>query len=123
MELLKKEQINKARKDQTREIMLKNERLVKSTRKLLDLQNDLEFDADKSKKVKEYQQWCQDLQTKMSRELKTFEAYKKLTEDKKDEYYRVIENLDKLEDIITDKKEEIGRLDLQLALKGELLRK
>jgi len=123
MELFSKEKINRARKEQTRELMLKNERLIASNRKVLNLQKEIEFDADKAKKVKDYQIWCEDLQKKMSKELANLEAYKKLLEDKKEEYYNAVARLDAVEDKILDRKEELGRLDLQLNFKRELLTK
>lgn len=123
MQLFTKEQINKGRKDQTRELMLKNERLIASNRKVLALQSDIEFDAEKAKKVKDYQVWCEDLQVKMSKELSNLKAYEKLVDDKKEEYYNLIEKIDEIEDKITDKKEESSRLDLQLTFKKELLTK
>lgn len=122
MELFKKEQINAKRKDQTRELMVKNERLIKSLRKVLDLQNDIEFDQDKAKKVKDYQVWCEDLQKKMSKELGNLKAYEKLVDDKKEEYYGLVAKRDEIEDKIMDLKEELGRLELQVAFKRELVK-
>ena len=55
--------------------------------KILKLQNDIDFDADKAKKVKEYQIWCEDLQEKISKELGNLKAYEKLVEEKKEQYY------------------------------------
>ena len=75
MQLFQKEQINSKRKEQTRELTLKNERLATSLRKVLALQKDIEFDADKAKKVADYQVWCEDLQKKMSKELANLKAY------------------------------------------------
>ena len=123
MELFTKEQVNIKRKDQTRELTLKNERLATSLRKILNLQKDIEFDADKAKKVADYQVWCEDLQNKMSKELANLKAYEKLVEDKKEEYYNLVARRDEIEDKILDRKEELGRLDLQLNFKRELLTK
>ena len=123
MQLFKKEEILKVRKDQTRELVLKNERLVKSLRKVLDLQNDIEFDADKAKKVKDYQIWCEDLQKKMSKELGNLKAYEKLTEDKREEYYLLVGKMDEIEDKIMDRKEELAKLDAQVAFTRQLLEK
>ena len=114
MELLKPEQINKIRKDQTREIVNKNERLVTSLKRVLKLQNDIDFDQDKAKKVKDYEVWCKDLQDKMSKELSTLKAYQKLTDDKKEEYYNIVARVDALQDKELDLKESIGRLELQV---------
>ena len=122
MQLFTKEQVNKKRKDQTRELVVKNERLIQSLKKILALQNDIEFDAEKAKKVKEYQVWCEDLQVKMSRELGNLKAYEKLTEEKKEEYYRLITSLDALQDQILNKQEELKKLDLQLNFKRELIK-
>lgn len=122
MQLFSKEQINSKRKDQTRELTLKNERLAVSLRKILALQKDIEFDADKARKVKEYQVWCEDLQIKMSKELGNLNAYKKLVEEKKEEYYNFVARKDEIEDRIIDLKEEISRLDLQVNFKRELIK-
>jgi hypothetical protein len=122
MQLFSKEQINGKRKDQTRELTLKNERLAGSLRKVLNLQKDIEFDADKAKKVADYQVWCEDLQKKMSKELANLTAYTKLVDDKKEEYYNLVARYDELEDKILDRKEELGRLDLQVNFKKELLK-
>ena len=123
MKLFQKEEILKSRKDQTRELVLKNERLIKSLRKVLNLQNDIEFDADKAKKVKDYQVWCEDLQKKMSKELGNLKAYEKLVDEKKEEYYNLVVRKDEIEDKMTDLKEETGRLELQINFKRELLTK
>lgn len=123
MQLFTPEKINKVRKDQTRELVVKNERLISSMRKVLNLQNDIEFDQDKAKKVADYQVWCADLQNKMSRELLNLKAYEKLVEEKKEEYYNLVAKKDEIEDKILDRKEELGRLDLQLNFKRELLNK
>ena len=122
MQLFSKEQINKGRKDQTRELTLKNERLASSLRKILNLQNEIEFDTDKAKKVKDYQVWCEGLQTKMSKELANLKAYEKLVDEKKEEYYNLVAKIDAIEDKIIDLKEEHSRLQLQLTFKGELLK-
>lgn len=121
MKLFSREQINKTRKDQTRELAVKNERLAKSLREMIKLQNDFDFDVDKAKKVKEYQVWCEDLQKKMSIELGNLKAYEKLIEEKKDEYYNLVARKDELEDKILDKKEELSKLDLQITLKNQIL--
>lgn len=123
MQLFTKETINKTRKDQTRELMLKNQRLIDSNRKVLALQDDIEFDADKAKKVKEYQVWCDDLQKKMSNELGNLKAYKKLVEDKKEEYYKVLEIKDSLEDKILTLTEEKDKLEIQVKWKQEITSK
>jgi len=123
MKLFQKETINLKRKEQTRELTLKNERLAVSLRKILNLQKDIEFDADKAKKVKDYQVWCEDLQTKMSKELGNLNAYKKLVEDKKEEYYGLITNLDLLQDKILDRKEELRKQELRVAFNKTILEK
>lgn len=123
MQLFSKEQINTKRKEQTRELVVKNERLVNSLKKVLNLQKDIEFDADKAKKVKDYQIWCEDLQKKMAKELGNLNAYKKLVDEKKEEYYNLVARKDEIEDKILDRKEELGRLDLQVAFKRQILEK
>jgi len=123
MQLFSKETINSKRKDQTRELTLKNDRLASSLRKTLALQNDIEFDADKAKKVADYQVWCQDLQTKMSKELANLNAYKKLAEDIKEEYYNLVARKDEIEDKILDRKEELTKLDTQVAFTRTILEK
>ena len=123
MQLFKKTEIEKYRKDQTRELSAKNDRLVVSLRKILKLQNDIDFDADKAKKVKDYQIWCEDLQAKMDKELRNLKAYEKLRDDVKEEYYNLVARKDELEDSILDRREELGRIDLQLNFKRELLAK
>ena len=123
MQLFSKEQVNVKRKEQTRELTLKNERLATSLRKILNLQKDIEFDADRAKKVTEYQKWCDDLQNKMSRELSNLKAYEKLTEEKKEEYYSLVARKDEIEDRILDRKEELEKLDLQVALLKQITEK
>lgn len=123
MQLLSPEKINSKRKEQTRELTLKNERLATSLRKVLALQKDIEFDADKAKKVADYQIWCEDLQKKMSKELANLEAYKKLVEDKKEEYYNLVAKIDELQDKTFDLKEEISRLILQVEWNRKLTQK
>ncbi len=123
MQLFSKEQVNTRRKEQTRELTLKNERLATSLRKVLALQKEIDFDADKAKKVADYQIWCKDLQEKMSKELGNLKAYEKLVEDKKEEYYNLVGRKDEIEDKILDRKEELGKLDMMVALKKQILEK
>lgn len=123
MELFSKETINRKRKGQTRELAMKNDRLAVSLRKLLQLQNDIDFDADKAQKVKEYQIWCEDVQTKQGKVLAELRAYEKLLDEKKERYYELVAQQDSLEDSILDKQEESGRLELELTFKRELLAK
>lgn len=122
MRLFQKTEIEKGRKEQTRELTLKNERLATSLRKILNLQKDIEFDADKAKKVKDYQVWCEDLQTKMSKELGNLKAYEKLVDEKKEEYYNLVARKDEVEDRIITLKEELEKLSLQVAFKRELIK-
>lgn len=123
MQLFSKEQINLKRKDQTRELTKKNERLATSLRKVIALQSEVDLDQDKAKKVKDYQVWCEDIQIKMSKTLSTLKAYEKLADDKKEEYYALVEKLDEIDDKIIDRNEEIVKLDLQIRFKEELLKK
>ena len=123
MKLFEKDTINRLRKDQTRELTLKNERLAGSLRKLLALQKDIEFDADKAKKVADYQVWCEDLQKKMSKELGNLKAYEKLVEEKKEEYYGLVAKKDEIEDRIIDLKEEQKKQELQVAFTKTILEK
>ena len=102
---------------------MKNDRLATSLRKILNLQKDIEFDADKAKKVADYQVWCADLQAKMSKELANLTAYEKLVDENKEEYYNLVAKKDEIEDKILDKKEELEKLDLQVALKKQILEK
>lgn len=122
MQLFSKEQINTKRKDQTRELMLKNERLIISNRKILELQKDIDFDTDKAKKVKDYQIWCEDLQSKIAKELSNLKAYNKLVDEKKDEYYNLVAKKDEIEDKILDLTEELKKLELQVVFKKELIK-
>lgn len=120
MKLFSKEEINKGRKDQTRELIKKNERLATSLRKVLSLQKDVDFDADKAKKVKDYQIWCDDIQKKMSKVLETLKVYETLVDNKKEEIYELVDKKDSLEDKIFDLNEEIESLEFQLKFKREL---
>lgn len=121
MKLFKKDEINKIHKDQTRELILKNRTLISSLKKTLALQKEIDFEPEKAKKVKEYQVWCEELQKKMSEELRTLEIYKKLTEEEKEKYYNMVVKLDAIQDKIYDLEEEISKLDLQIKFKEELL--
>lgn len=123
MQLFSREQVNLKRKNETRELSLKNDRLAKSLRKVLDLQKEVEFDQDKAKKVKDYQVWCADLQNKMDKALGTLKSYEKLVEEKKEEIYELVERKDELEDTLLDLREEQERLDFELNFKRELLGK
>lgn len=120
MKLFEKETIQKRRNDQTRELVLKNQRMASSLKKALVLQNDIDFDAEKAKKVRDYQMWCVDIQERKNKELGNLKAYTKLVEDKKEEYYQELELKDALDDKVMNLKEEIGRLDLQIKWKQSL---
>lgn len=123
MKLFTREEINKNRKEQTRELEVKNSRLVSSMKKILKLQNDIDFDSEKAKKVKDYQIWCEDLQSKMSKELGNLKAYETLVNEKREEYYRLITSFDALQDKILDKKEELDKLLTQVEFKKQILEK
>lgn len=123
MHLFRKTEVEKLRKDQTRELVVKNERLATSLRKTLALQKEIDLDAEKAQKVHAYEVWCQDLQKKMSRELQTLEGYKTLVEERKDELYSLLAKKDALNDEIITKKEEIARLDMQINFKSALVTK
>ncbi len=123
MQLFSKEIINTKRKEQTRELAMKNERLASSLRKVLALQKDVELDADKAKKVTDYQVWCEDLQKKMARELGNLKAYEKLVDEKKEEYYNLVARKDEIEDRIVSRKEELEKLNLQVVLQKQILEK
>ncbi len=123
MKLFKPEVINQKRQDQNMELTRKNEKLIASLKKILALQKDIDFDADKAKKVKEYMQWCEDLQGKQSKELENLKAYQKLVEEKKEEYYKLLQAKDAIEDKITDLKEELKKLEIQVGFTKQILEK
>lgn len=123
MRLFKKEEIQAKRQAQGRELTLKNEKLIASLKKILALQKDIDFDAEKAKKVKEYMQWCQDLQEKQSKELANLKAYEKLVDERKEQFYELVSKKDAIEDKIMDLKEELGRLELQVKWKQEIVSK
>lgn len=114
MKLFSKEETNKKRKDQNRDLLLKNERLISSLKKVLKLQNEIDFDTEKARKVKDYEVWCKDIQTKQSKELETLNGYSKLVEDKKEEFYSWVSKIDCLEDKVISLNEEIEKLSLQV---------
>lgn len=114
MQLLKPEQINKKRKDQTRELTVRNDKLATSYKNLLKLQNDFEFDADKAKKVKDYEVWCEMLQKKKSDQLEELNKYIQATDMAREELYTVLARKDALEDSIVELQEEKDKLELQV---------
>jgi len=122
-QLFQKEEIQKRRHDQTRELIAKNTKLISSLKKSLELQNDIDFDADKAKKVRDYEIWCKDLQEKQSKVLATLKGYEKLLEDRKEDYYNVVARIDEKEDKIISLQEEIGRLELQVEFNKQILAK
>lgn len=123
MRLFKKEEIQAKRQAQGRELTLKNEKLIASLKKILALQKDIDFDAEKAKKVKEYMQWCQDLQEKQSKELANLKAYENLVEERKEQFYELISKKDTIEDKIMDLKEELNKLEIQVAFKRQIIEK
>jgi len=123
MNLFRKEEIEANRKNQSQELRIKNEKLVVSLRKILKLQDDINFDAEKAKKVKEYMVWCEDLQNKQSKELANLKAYEKLVEEKKEEYYKLLEVKDTIEDRILSLKEEKDKLEIQVGFNKQILEK
>lgn len=122
MHLLQKEEIEAKRKNNARELTIKTEKLVSSYKKVLALQNDIHFDADKAKKIRDYEIWCADLQVKQSKELERLKVYEKLVEDTKEDYYQRLGLKDALDEKIFNLKEEITKLDLQIKWKQEVLK-
>jgi len=113
MKLLSKEEVDSKRKAQKRDLMLTNERLVSSLKKVLKLQNDIEFDTEKDKKVKEFEVWCKDIQERQSKELQILNSYSQLIEEKKEIYYSWVEKVDTMQDKVLELEEELERLKLQ----------
>lgn len=120
--LFSPEEISKRRHESNRELTAKNERVISSLKKVLKLQEQIDFEPEKAKKVQEFQVWCDDLNQKKSVLLKELNKYKSALDSSKEELYRVIARKDKFEDEITDLREEIGRLKLQIDFSKNLIK-
>ena len=123
MKLFTKEEINKRRHETNRELTAKNEKVVSSLKKVLKLQEEIDFDKEKAKKMKEFQVWCDNLNEKKSLLLQDMKKYQNAVEGAKEELYRVIARKDMFEDEIANLEEEIGRLQLQVQWNKQVLTK
>lgn len=120
--LFSAEEISKRRNESNRELTAKNERVISSMKRVLKLQDQLDFKPEKAKKVKEFEIWCDDLNAKKSKLLQELNKYTDAVENTKEELYRVIARKDKFEDEITDLQEEISRLKLQVEFNRNLIK-
>lgn len=123
MKLFKSEEIHKIKKDQNFELNRKNEKVISSLKEALKLQNDIDFDADKARKVKDYQVWCESIQNKKSEMLKELKSYETAREKAKEELFSVLSRMDLIKDEIITSQEELDKLKLQIEWNRGILNK
>lgn len=81
------------------------------TKRLANIKDD--YSADKLARLREYEQFCKDLNAKREKLLKELSAIESIIEEKKEIYYGLIEKQDALEDKAREIKEENEKLDLR----------
>jgi len=114
-----------AHKEATISLKKSNEELLKSNFRLRDIEKNIlnrlntakeNYDPEKVKALKDYEQFIADITEKKSKLLKELKAYEKLIEERKDIYYGLIERQDELDEREYQIKESHNKLDLREAM-------
>jgi hypothetical protein len=98
MKLLSKNEVKSISQKETDIILEKNSRLAEYLSKGLKKFNLIKdnYDQDKIRKQKEFDAFCEKINTKKSELLKDYKKWEKLVEGKKELYYALIEKNDEL---------------------------
>ena len=122
--LAKKDADNKLRKE-NEELIDTNIRLRKSYTDIVKRLNTIKenYEPDKLKKLKEFEDFCKDLQVKKSKLLEEYREIDTAIERKKDLYYGLIAKQDLLDEKVYQIKQEENKLGVRQLFVEELERK
>lgn len=115
MKLLNPTEAKMSIKKQNEDLLGSNLRLREIEKQVLKRLNEakLDYEPEKIKALKDFEQFVADLNEKKSRLLKDINAYEKLIEERKDIYYGLVEKADKLLEEEYKIKEAHKKLDLR----------
>ena|SRR3990167_4533000 len=120
------------RKEATIGLKKENDNLIGSNLRLREMEKQVlkrlneaktNYDPEKMKALKDFEQFTADLMEKKSKLLSELNAYEKLIEERKDIYYGLVEKADALDEQVYQVKEANRKLDLREAFVSELERK
>lgn len=125
MKLLAKKDAQIGIKKSNEELLNTNIRLREIEKNYLKRLNEakLNYDPEKVKALKDFEQFVADLNERKSKLLEELNAYNKLIEERKDVYYGLIEKQDEVEEKMHEIKEANKKLGLREAFVVDLERK
>lgn len=117
MKLLSRQEAQSKKKTENDALVGANIRLRTYYKSITDKLNDLKdnYEPDKLEKLRQFEQWCKDLETKKQVLLKEYAGWAKLVEEKKEIYYGFIEKSDALQEQKYKIDEEHKKLKLREA--------
>ena len=120
------------RKEATIGLKKENDNLIGSNLRLREMEKQVlkrlneakaNYDPEKMKALKDFEQFTADLMEKKSKLLKELNAYEKLIEERKDIYYGLVSKMDLLDEKAHQVAEANKKLDLREAFVTDLERK
>ncbi len=125
MKLLAKKDAQEGIKKNNEDLIGSNVRLREMEKQVIKRLNEAKsnYDPEKVKALKEFEQFVADINEKKSKLLEELNAYSKLIEERKDTYYGLIEKADELDEKLHQVKEANKKLDLREAFVVDLERK
>ena len=125
MKLLAKKEAEIGIKKSNEELLSANIRLREMEKQVVKRLNEakLNYDPEKVKALKDFEQFITDLNEKKSKSLQELSAYNKLIEERKELYYGLVEKQDLIEEELYKVKEANRKLDLREAFIVDLERK
>jgi len=117
MRLLQKPEADQKHKKQQDELIAKNSRLLGYFTKGIKRFNSIQdsYDQQKVNRLKDFENFCADLQVKKSKLLEEYVQWEKAIEEKKEQYYALIAKQDELD----EREYSLNRKEEQLTLREE----
>ena len=125
MKLLERKDAQIGIKKSNEELLGSNIRLREMEKQVIKRLNEarLNYDPEKVKALKDFEQFVADLNGKKSKLLQELTAYNKLIEERKEIYYGLVERQDEVEEKLYQVKEANKKLDLREAFVVDLERR
>lgn len=125
MKLLSRKEAEIGIKKSNEELLGTNVRLREMEKQVLRRLNEakLNYDPEKVKALKDFEQFIADLNEKKSKALQELNAYNKLIEERKEIYYGLVEKADEVDERLLQIKEANRKLDLREAFIVDLEKK
>lgn len=122
MKLLSKTAARSKKKRENDELIESNIRLRKFHQDITTKLNEIKdnYDGDKIEKLREFEQFCKDIEVKRGKVLEELAGWQKLVEDTKEIYYGFIARKDELQEKEYQIEEEMKKLNLREAFVVDL---